>query len=67
MQVEVEFARNAFDNILRNKTLEDLYEANGRALGMEFTADEEVLRNASGEVANVRVLHLRAVKTTRAW
>ncbi|XP_076611604.1 peptidase M20 domain-containing protein 2-like [Chaetodon auriga] len=47
-EVEVEYAKNAFDNILRNTTLEDLYESNGRALGMEFTTDEEVLKNASG-------------------
>lgn len=47
--MEVEYARNAFDNILRNTTLEDLYENNGKALGMEFTTDEEVLSNASGE------------------
>ncbi|KAE8278029.1 Peptidase M20 domain-containing protein 2 Aminoacylase-1-like protein 2 [Larimichthys crocea] len=47
-EVEVEYARNAFDNILRNTTLEDLYENNGKALGMEFTTDEEVLSNASG-------------------
>lgn len=51
-QVEVEFATNAFDNILRNRTLEDLYEKNGKALGMEFTTDEEVLKNASGEMKN---------------
>nr|XP_033503754.1 peptidase M20 domain-containing protein 2-like [Epinephelus lanceolatus] len=47
-EVEVEYARNAFDNLLRNTTLEDLYENNGKALGMEFTTDEEVLNNASG-------------------
>ncbi|XP_020487248.1 peptidase M20 domain-containing protein 2 [Labrus bergylta] len=47
-RVEVEYSKNAFDNILRNKTLEDLYENNGKALGMEFTTDEEVLNNASG-------------------
>lgn len=47
-RVEVEYARNAFDNILRNTTLEDLYVKNGKALGMEFTTDEEVLNNASG-------------------
>ncbi|KAG8011029.1 Peptidase M20 domain-containing protein 2 [Nibea albiflora] len=47
-EVEVEYARNAFDNILRNTTLEDLYENNGKALAMEFTTDEEVLSNASG-------------------
>uniref|UniRef100_UPI0037E97B0C peptidase M20 domain-containing protein 2-like n=1 Tax=Semicossyphus pulcher TaxID=241346 RepID=UPI0037E97B0C len=47
-QVEVEYARNAFDNILRNRTLEDLYESNGKTLGMEFTTDEEFLNNASG-------------------
>lgn len=47
-QVEVKYSKNAFDNLLRNKTLEDLYESNGKALGMEFTTDEEVLNNASG-------------------
>ncbi|KAM6992686.1 peptidase M20 domain-containing protein 2-like [Tautogolabrus adspersus] len=47
-RVEVEYSKNAFDNILRNKALEDLYENNGKALGMEFTTDEEVLNNASG-------------------
>ncbi|CAN9507600.1 unnamed protein product [Ophioblennius macclurei] len=46
--VEVEYAKNAFDNLLRNRTLEDLYAANGKALGMNFTTDEEVLNNASG-------------------
>lgn len=43
------YARNAFDNILRNRTLEDLYAQNGKALGMEFTTDEATLNNASGE------------------
>ncbi|KAM4633785.1 xaa-Arg dipeptidase-like [Polymixia lowei] len=47
-QVEVEFAKNIFDNILRNATLEELYEKNGKALRMEFTTDEEVLTNGSG-------------------
>ncbi|XP_074541293.1 peptidase M20 domain-containing protein 2-like [Halichoeres trimaculatus] len=47
-QVEVEYSKNAFDNLLRNRTLEDLYESNGKALGIEFTTDEEVLNNASG-------------------
>lgn len=49
VQVEVEYSKNAFDNILRNKTLEDLYAANGKALGIKFTTDEEVLKNASGK------------------
>ncbi|XP_054475021.1 xaa-Arg dipeptidase-like, partial [Anoplopoma fimbria] len=47
-EVEVEFTRNAYDNILRNTTLEGLYESNGKALGMEFTTDEDVLKNESG-------------------
>lgn len=47
-KVEVQFAKNAFDNILRNATLDGLYEENGKALGMEFTTDEEVLKNSSG-------------------
>lgn len=45
----MEYAKNAFDNILRNRTLEDLYAENGKALGIKFTTDEEVLTNASGE------------------
>ncbi|XP_029902852.1 peptidase M20 domain-containing protein 2 isoform X3 [Myripristis murdjan] len=47
-EVEVEFAKNMFVNILRNATLEELYEKNGKDLGMEFTTDEEVLTNGSG-------------------
>ncbi|XP_051816928.1 peptidase M20 domain-containing protein 2 [Acanthochromis polyacanthus] len=46
-EVEVQYAKNAFDNLLRNRTLEDLYEINGKSLGMEFTTDEEVLNKAS--------------------
>ncbi|KAJ8008925.1 hypothetical protein DPEC_G00083480 [Dallia pectoralis] len=47
-EVELEFARNVFHNVLRNPTLLRLYELNGEALGMEFTTDEEVLTNPSG-------------------
>ncbi|KAM9840752.1 peptidase M20 domain-containing protein 2-like [Aulostomus maculatus] len=47
-EVEVQYAKNVFDNLLRNPTLEDLYEKNGRALGIEFTTDEDVLTKASG-------------------
>ncbi|XP_028996304.1 peptidase M20 domain-containing protein 2-like [Betta splendens] len=47
-EVEVQFARNTFDNILRNATLEELYQRNGKDLGMEFTVDEDVLKNESG-------------------
>ncbi|XP_040920994.1 peptidase M20 domain-containing protein 2-like [Toxotes jaculatrix] len=47
-EVEVEFARNTFDNMLRNSALEELYERNGKALGMDFTTDEDVLKNESG-------------------
>ncbi|XP_029609908.1 peptidase M20 domain-containing protein 2 isoform X1 [Salmo trutta] len=47
-EVELEFARNAFHNVLRNPTLCGLHEVNGKALGMEFTTDEEVLKNTSG-------------------
>ncbi|KAL0967314.1 hypothetical protein UPYG_G00250650 [Umbra pygmaea] len=47
-EVELQFARNVFHNVLRNSTLVGLYEVNGNALGMEFTTDEEVLNNPSG-------------------
>ncbi|XP_053699573.1 peptidase M20 domain-containing protein 2-like [Synchiropus splendidus] len=47
-EVEVQFAKNTFDNILRNTTLETLYEMNGKSLGIDFTTDEEVLTHASG-------------------
>ncbi|XP_042359900.1 peptidase M20 domain-containing protein 2-like [Plectropomus leopardus] len=47
-QVEIEFARNQFDNMLRIAALEDLYETNGKALGVDFTTDEDVLKNESG-------------------
>ncbi|XP_049914955.1 xaa-Arg dipeptidase-like [Epinephelus moara] len=47
-EVEVEFARNTYDNILRNATLEDLCEKNGTALGVDFTVNEDVLKNIAG-------------------
>ncbi|XP_035534966.1 peptidase M20 domain-containing protein 2-like [Morone saxatilis] len=47
-EVEVEFARNKYDNMLRNAALEELYEWNGKSLGMDFTTDEDVLNNESG-------------------
>ncbi|XP_023144523.2 peptidase M20 domain-containing protein 2-like [Amphiprion ocellaris] len=46
-EVEVEYGRNPYENMLRNRTLEDLYEINGKSLGMEFTTDEEALNNTS--------------------
>ncbi|XP_029985261.1 peptidase M20 domain-containing protein 2-like isoform X1 [Sphaeramia orbicularis] len=52
--VEVEFSKNRFDNMLRFWTLEQLYEQNGTALGMEFTTDEEVLKESgSTDFGNV--------------
>ncbi|KAJ0061292.1 hypothetical protein NL108_014817 [Boleophthalmus pectinirostris] len=47
-QVQVEFAKNRFDNMLRIPTLEQLFQANGTALGMNLNVDEEVLANESG-------------------
>ncbi|KAF5892602.1 peptidase M20 domain-containing protein 2, partial [Clarias magur] len=38
-KVEIKFEKNEFYEVLRNRTLEDLYEGNGRALGMEFTTE----------------------------
>lgn len=46
-QVQTEYAKNRFDNMLRFPTLEQLYQANGKALGMDFV-DEEILANESG-------------------
>lgn len=37
LQVEIKFDKNEFYEVLRNRTLEDLFEENGRALGMKFT------------------------------
>ncbi|KAK3506807.1 hypothetical protein QTP70_028370 [Hemibagrus guttatus] len=39
MKVELVFEKNAFHELLRNRTLEDLYEENGKALGMKFTTE----------------------------
>ncbi|XP_041043872.1 peptidase M20 domain-containing protein 2-like isoform X1 [Carcharodon carcharias] len=39
-QVELEFAKNVFYNVLPNETLRHLYEVNGRSLGMEFKTFE---------------------------
>ncbi|KAJ8397621.1 hypothetical protein AAFF_G00436200 [Aldrovandia affinis] len=47
-QVEVQYARHEYHNILRNTTLEGLYAENGEALGIDFTTDQEVLKTSSG-------------------
>ncbi|XP_062857932.1 xaa-Arg dipeptidase-like isoform X2 [Trichomycterus rosablanca] len=39
-EVEILFDKNEFFEILRNRTLEDLYEENGKALGMKFTTGD---------------------------
>ncbi|MCI4395776.1 hypothetical protein PGIGA_G00195890 [Pangasianodon gigas] len=38
-EVELLFEKNEFYEVLRNRTLEDLYEENGKALGMKFTTE----------------------------
>lgn len=40
LKVEVLFEKNEFYEILRNRTLEDLYEENGRTLGMKFIKED---------------------------
>ncbi|KAF7654471.1 hypothetical protein LDENG_00069040 [Lucifuga dentata] len=53
-EVEVEFAKNIFDNMLQNATLEELYERNGKALGMEFITEENLMDKAgSTDFGNV--------------
>ncbi|KPP79285.1 peptidase M20 domain-containing protein 2-like [Scleropages formosus] len=47
-EVELEYAKHEYHNILRNTTLERIYEENGKALGMEFITDEEILRTSLG-------------------
>lgn len=48
-QVELEYSKHEYHSILRNTTLDRLYEENGRALGVQFTTDQEVLSSSSGE------------------
>ncbi|XP_060769967.1 peptidase M20 domain-containing protein 2-like isoform X3 [Neoarius graeffei] len=38
-EVELLFEKNEFYEVLRNRTLEDLYEENGKALGMKFSTE----------------------------
>ncbi|KAG9336273.1 hypothetical protein JZ751_002620 [Albula glossodonta] len=47
-QVDIMFAKHEYHNILRNTTLDQLYEENGRTLGMQFTTDQNVLNTPSG-------------------
>ncbi|CAG13010.1 unnamed protein product, partial [Tetraodon nigroviridis] len=64
-EVEIQYARNAFDNILRIPELEQLFERNGKSLGMDFTTDEDVLTNESGACARPRLPsrdHIRSSK-----
>ncbi|XP_067882705.1 xaa-Arg dipeptidase-like isoform X2 [Heterodontus francisci] len=46
-QVELEFDKKAYYNVIPNATLRQLYEANGRSLGMDFAPDQ-VLNTLSG-------------------
>ncbi|KAJ8275042.1 hypothetical protein COCON_G00096670 [Conger conger] len=47
-QVDLEYAKHEYHNILRNNTLDRLYKTNGEALGIDFTTDQEVLTTSSG-------------------
>ncbi|XP_064196010.1 xaa-Arg dipeptidase-like [Anguilla rostrata] len=47
-QVEMQYAKHEYHNILRNTTLDGLYQKNGEALGIDFTTDQEVLTMSSG-------------------
>lgn len=47
-RVELQYGPHEYHNILLNKTLTRLYEENGKALGIEFTTDEQVLNTPSG-------------------
>ncbi|XP_023666032.2 xaa-Arg dipeptidase [Paramormyrops kingsleyae] len=47
-RVELEYSKHEYHSILRNTTLDRLYEENGRALGVQFTTDQEVLSSSSG-------------------
>ncbi|XP_072552796.1 xaa-Arg dipeptidase-like [Salminus brasiliensis] len=51
-EVEVLFAKNKFHEILRNRTLEGLYEENGKALGMKF-----IIVDSSGSTDFGNVTH----------
>ncbi|TSL47589.1 Peptidase M20 domain-containing protein 2 [Bagarius yarrelli] len=51
--VELLFARNQFYEIVRNHTLEDLYEKNGKSLGMNFIT----VKNSSGSTDFGNVTH----------
>lgn len=63
-QVEIQYAGNQYDNILRIAELEQLYERNGKALGMDFTTDEDVLKNEFGACVE-SYLKLLEVKTSQ--
>ncbi|XP_076016220.1 xaa-Arg dipeptidase-like [Genypterus blacodes] len=53
-EVEVEYASNIFDNMLRNPTLEELYDRNGIALGMDIISGENLMDKAgSTDFGNV--------------
>lgn len=58
-KVELQYARNVFDNILRIPELEQLFKRNGRTLGMDFTTNGDVLTHKSGACACVLSFHQR--------
>ncbi|XP_028653371.2 peptidase M20 domain-containing protein 2-like [Erpetoichthys calabaricus] len=47
-RIELEYGRHEYQNVLPNKILEQLYEGNGKSLGVQFTTDETVLNTPSG-------------------
>ncbi|XP_053345392.1 xaa-Arg dipeptidase-like isoform X1 [Clarias gariepinus] len=49
--VEILYTRNMFYEILRNRTLESLYEENGKSLGMNFITVED--SSGSSDIGNV--------------
>ncbi|KAL7888872.1 hypothetical protein AOLI_G00038460 [Acnodon oligacanthus] len=49
-EVEILFVKNEFYEILRNRTLEGLYEENGKALGMNFITEDS---SGSSDFGNV--------------
>ena len=57
LQVDIDWESDAYTNMITNKTLADLYDANASSLGIELCRDEVLARMATGSTDMGNVSH----------
>lgn len=56
--MELKFGEKSYSNLLSNKTLVELFEKNGKSVGIEFETDEEKKRKFGGSTDMGNVSHV---------